>query len=91
MTALDLGTRGRRAECRVWEQASRATGLAAGFAEVQVDDRPGWRAAERRMWQEVVAAPAGADAGMQSRQAEGRRSLDTFGSVRRVFATATAP
>jgi SAM-dependent methyltransferase len=64
---------------------------AAGFAEVQVDDRPDWREAERRMWQEVVAAPAGADAGMQSLQAEGRRSLDTFGSVRRVFATATAP
>jgi SAM-dependent methyltransferase len=64
---------------------------AAGFTEVQVDDKPGWREAERRMWQEVVEAPPGADAGMQSLQAEGRRSLDTFGSVRRVFATATAP
>jgi SAM-dependent methyltransferase len=63
---------------------------AAGFTEVRVDDRPGWREAERRMWQEVVEAPPGADAGVQSLQAEGRRSLDTFGSVRRVFATATA-
>ena len=43
------------------------------------------------MWQEVVEAPPGADAGMQSLQAEGRRSLDTFASVRRVFASATAP
>jgi SAM-dependent methyltransferase len=64
---------------------------AAGFTEVQVDDKPDWREAERRMWQEVAEAPPGADAGMQSLQAEGRRSLDTFGSVRRVFATATAP
>ncbi len=43
------------------------------------------------MWQEIAEAPAGTDAGLQSLQAEGRRSLDTFASVRRVFATATAP
>jgi SAM-dependent methyltransferase len=64
---------------------------AAGFADVQVDDKPGWREAERRLWQEVVSAPPGTDAGMQSLQAEGRRSLDTFASARRVFASATAP
>jgi SAM-dependent methyltransferase len=64
---------------------------AAGFADVQVREMPQWREAERRMWQEVVAVPAGADAGLQSLQAEGRRSLDTFGSARRVFGTAIAP
>jgi uncharacterized protein YhfF/ubiquinone/menaquinone biosynthesis C-methylase UbiE len=64
---------------------------AAGFADVQVHDKPEWREAERRMWQETLAAPAGDDAGLQSLQAEGRRSLDTFDSLRRVFATATAP
>jgi SAM-dependent methyltransferase len=64
---------------------------AAGFADVQVREMPQWREAERRMWQEVMAAPAGADAGMRSLQAEGRRSLETFGSVRRVFGTAAAP
>jgi SAM-dependent methyltransferase len=64
---------------------------AAGFTDVRVDDKPGWREAERRVWREVVEAPPGTDAGMQSLQAEGRRSLDTFGSARRVFASATAP
>jgi SAM-dependent methyltransferase len=64
---------------------------AAGFTEVQVDEKPDWRAAERRMWQAVVNAPPGTDAGMQSLQAEGRRSLDTFASARRVFATAISP
>jgi SAM-dependent methyltransferase len=64
---------------------------AAGFTDVRVDDKPGWREAERRLWQEVVEAPPGTDAGMKSLQAEGRRSLDTFASARRVFASATAP
>ncbi len=62
---------------------------AAGFAGVQVHEKPEWREAERRMWQEALAAPADSDA-VRSLQDEGRRSLDTFESVRRVFATATA-
>jgi ubiquinone/menaquinone biosynthesis C-methylase UbiE len=65
--------------------------LAAGFADVRVQEKPEWREAERRMWQEALAVPAGGDAALESLQAEGRRSLDTFGSVRRVLATATAP
>jgi len=65
--------------------------LAAGFAGVEVQEKPEWREAERRMWQEALAMPAGSDAALESLQAEGRRSLDTFDSVRRVFATATAP
>jgi len=65
--------------------------LAAGFADVLVQEKPEWREAERRMWQEALAVPAGSDAALESLQAEGRRSLDTFDSVRRVFATATAP
>jgi SAM-dependent methyltransferase len=64
---------------------------AAGFAGVQVHEKPGWREIERRMWQEALAAPAGSDAAIQSLQAEGRRSVDAFDSLRRVFATATAP
>jgi hypothetical protein len=64
---------------------------AAGFVDVQVRDKPAWREAELRMWQEALAAPAGSDAAVRSRQAEGRRSLDTFDSLRRVLATATAP
>ena len=64
---------------------------AAGFAGVQVDDKPDWREAERAMWEAALAAPADSDSAIQSLQAEGRRSLETFGSLRRVFATATPP
>jgi SAM-dependent methyltransferase len=62
----------------------------AGFVEVEVHDKPGWRQAERAMWEEALAAAA-SDAAVRSLQAEGRHSLDTFDSLRRVFATATAP
>ena len=65
---------------------------AAGFTDVRAADRPDWREAEHRMWQDVVAAPAaGDDAGLRSMQAEGRRSLEIWDAMRRVFATATAP
>jgi SAM-dependent methyltransferase len=64
---------------------------AAGFADVQVHEKPEWREIERRMWQEALAAPAGSDVAVRSLQTEGRRSLETFDSVHRVFATATAP
>jgi SAM-dependent methyltransferase len=63
----------------------------AGFTDVRVQERPDWREAERTLWREVLAAPAGTDEGLRSAQAEGRRSLDTFDAIRRVFATATAP
>jgi hypothetical protein len=42
------------------------------------------------MWEEAVAAPADSDVAVRSLQTEGRRSLDTFDSLRRVFASATA-
>jgi ubiquinone/menaquinone biosynthesis C-methylase UbiE len=63
---------------------------AAGFVDVQVRERTDWRQAERALW-EAVVAEADPDAAMRSLQEEGRRSLDTFGSLRRMFATATAP
>jgi hypothetical protein len=62
----------------------------AGFVDVQVQEKPDWRNAERAMWEEAVAA-VDSDAAVRSLQAEGRRSLDTFDSLRRVYATATAP
>jgi SAM-dependent methyltransferase len=64
---------------------------AAGFVDVQVREKPGWRELERAMWEEAVAAPADSDAAVRSLQAEGRHSLETFTSLRRVFASATAP
>jgi SAM-dependent methyltransferase len=64
--------------------------LAAGFMDVQVHEKPEWRQAERVMWEEAVAG-GDSDAATRSPQAEGRRSLETFDAIRRVFATATAP
>ncbi len=62
----------------------------AGFVDVEVREKPEWRQAERAMWEQAVAE-VDSDAAVRSLQAEGRRSLDTFDSLRRVFATATAP
>jgi SAM-dependent methyltransferase len=62
----------------------------AGFVDVEVGEKPEWRQAERAIWEEAVIA-VDSDAAVRSLQAEGRRSLDTFDSLRRVFATATAP
>jgi hypothetical protein len=56
----------------------------------EVREKPEWRQAERAMWEEAVAV-VDSDAAVRSLQAEGRRSLAAFDSLRRVFATATAP
>jgi SAM-dependent methyltransferase len=64
---------------------------AAGFGDVEVRDRPGWRAAERAMWEEAAALDPGDDPALRSFHDEGVRSLEIFGLVRRVMATATAP
>ncbi|MDQ3156240.1 MAG: methyltransferase domain-containing protein [Actinomycetota bacterium] len=64
---------------------------AAGFVNVQVHEKSDWREVERAMWEEADAAPQDSDAAVQSLQTEGRRSLDTWDSLRRMFATATAP
>ena len=64
---------------------------AAGFAEVEVRDRPGWRARERAMWEEAAALDPGSDPALRSFHDEGVRVLETFDLVRRIIATATAP
>lgn len=63
----------------------------AGFSEVQVAERPAWRAQERGMWEEAVALDPGDDPALRSLHDEGVRSLETFSLYRRVIATATAP
>jgi SAM-dependent methyltransferase len=63
---------------------------AAGFVDVEVFDKPDWRQAERTIWEVAVAADSD-DPAVHSLAEEGRRSLDTFDSMRRVYATATAP
>jgi len=64
---------------------------AAGFRDVQVAERPRWRAREEAMWQEAVALDPGDDPALRSFHDEGVRSLETFSLIRRVIATATAP
>ena len=63
---------------------------AAGFSGVEVTERPGWRDAERSMWEEAAVLDPGDDPALQSFHDEGVRSLATFGLLRRVMATATA-
>ena len=64
---------------------------AAGFEAVEVHVRPGWRDSERAMWQEAAALDPGDDPALRSFHDEGVRSLEFFGLVRRVMATASAP
>ena len=63
---------------------------AAGFSDIEVGERPSWRAAERSMWEEAAALDPGDDPSLQSFHKEAVRSLDTFTLLRRVMATATA-
>ena len=72
-------------------RVSLQAGLAgAGFSDIGVRERPGWRAAERSMWEEAAALDPGDDPALQSLHDEGVRSLDIFTLLRRVMATATA-
>lgn len=61
----------------------------AGFIDIQVRDRPEWRAAERAMWTEAAALDPGDDPALLSFHREGIRVLSEFGRTRRVIATAT--
>ncbi len=63
----------------------------AGLSMVEVGERPLWRDAERAMWEEAAALDPGDDPALRSFHDEGVRSLATFGLVRRVMASATAP
>jgi SAM-dependent methyltransferase len=63
----------------------------AGFLQVTVRERAGWREAERAMWAEAVRLDPGDDPALQSFHDEGVRSMDLFDRVRRVMATAVRP
>jgi len=69
-----------------------AAGLSgAGFGEVQVRDRPDWRAGERAMWAEVAALDPGTDPGLIAFREEALQAPMIDELTRRVMATATAP
>lgn len=83
-----------RDDDRVPERMKRldlATGLSeAGFVEVEVRDRPGWRTSERAMWEEAAALDPGADATLLSLHEEALEVLPSWDLIRRVIASATA-
>ena len=80
-----------RVPARLRQVDLRAGLTAAGFADVEVSDRPGWRAQERAMWEEAAALDPGDDPALRSFHDEGVRSLGMFDLVYRVMASATAP
>ena len=73
-------------------QVNVGAGLAAaGFGDVEVRERPAWRAAELAMWEEAATLTPGDDPSLQSFHDEGVRSLRIFRLLRRVMATAIRP
>ena len=73
-------------------RADLAAGLRqAGFTDVEVRDRPSWLAREHALWQEAAALDPGDDPALQSLHAEGVKSLQWTGLLRRVLAVATSP
>lgn len=92
LTCWEALDRGDEAVPQRLRDVDLAAGLAtAGFSDVEVVERPAWREAERRMWQEAASLDPAGDPALQSVADEGVRSLQHFDAVRRVLATATAP
>ena len=63
----------------------------AGFADIRVVERPEWRTAERRMWEDAVAIDPDGDPDLQDLHDEATSILPMLDLTRRVQATATAP
>jgi SAM-dependent methyltransferase len=63
----------------------------AGFGDIEILDRPVWRERERAMWEEAAGLDPGGDPSLESLHDEGVRTLQKFGHLRRVLATAVAP
>ena len=65
----------------------------AGFADVEVLDRPAWLEREHALWEEAAALDPGDDPALRSFHAEGVKSLQWtgLGLLRRVLAVATKP
>jgi SAM-dependent methyltransferase len=67
-------------------------GLAgAGFADIEVRERPGWRDQERAMWAEAAALDPGDDPALRAFHEEALRAPLIMDLTRRVMASATAP
>lgn len=62
-----------------------------GFTEMCVVERQQWLDAERAFWEDIVAHDPAEHPALPSAIAEGNRSLASWGTLRRVFVTATRP
>ena len=73
-------------------QVDLAGGLRqAGFADIEVRDRPSWLARESTMWEEAAVLDPGDDPALRSFHDEAIRSLEWASLLRRVLAVATQP
>jgi SAM-dependent methyltransferase len=73
-------------------QADLAGGLRqAGFADIEVRDRPSWLAREYMLWEEAATLDPGDDPALRSLHDEAVRSQEWAGLLRRVLAVATNP
>ena len=63
----------------------------AGFVEVEIKDRPGWRISEQAMWEEAAALDPGEDAGLRALHDEAVVVLSRHDLTRRIIASASAP
>jgi SAM-dependent methyltransferase len=61
----------------------------AGFVDIEVGERPGWRTAERALWEEAARLDPGDDPALRSLHEEGLRVLPGFDLTRRILATAS--
>jgi SAM-dependent methyltransferase len=68
----------------------RAGLAAAGFVDIEVDERPDWQAVERAMWEEAVRLDPGDDPALRAFHEEGVRVMEVGHLMRRVMASATA-
>lgn len=97
---------GGRVALTCWEPADRAdervpgriravdlsAGLRqAGFADIEVRERPSWLARERALWEEAARIDPGADPALASLRNEAVSSLERGALLRRVLAVATRP
>jgi SAM-dependent methyltransferase len=63
----------------------------AGFVDVAVMDMPGWKAAERALWEAAVALDPAGDPALESLRDEGERVLPQIDNKRRVLALGRTP
>ena len=81
----------KRLPARLRRVDLRAGLAGAGFGDIEVRERPGWRDRERAMWEEAAALDPGDDPALRAFHEEAVRAPLIMDLTRRVMASATAP